>query len=324
VLDAIERARTNRVPVTVERGAGECRIGVNRRPPGRPGMPMGADPSGPVDPELTVVRFRDRADQTRAILLHYACHPTITMDRLVSSEFPGVATGEIARTLGGPVPVAYLQGCCGDINPRMVRDGTFWFGGDEEVEWFGKQVAAAALAVLARPLPPLAPTTLAGRRVTVDLPFQRVPTVAELEARRREPGVTGEWCELLLRRPDLLRPAIPLELTRLDLADGLALLAMNAEVTVPYGRFVKELAGGTVLPLAYSDGMVGYVVTAEQVAEGGYEALSSTPYFGMPAPFAPAIEERVKGAIRDLIAPDGARPGPGSTGGAVGREGERA
>jgi hypothetical protein len=48
--------------------------------------------------------------------------------------------------------------------------------------------------------------------------------------------------------------------------------------------YIKQLSQGGTLPLGYSNGMVGYVPTAAQIAEGGYEGDSSSVSFGLPAP----------------------------------------
>jgi hypothetical protein len=72
---------------------------------------------------------------------------------------------------------------------------------------------------------------------------------------------------------------------------------MAAEVTTPYGLAIKARTGGATLPLPYSNGMVGYVITDDQLAHGGYEAVESALYFGLPSPFAPGIEETFAGAI---------------------------
>jgi hypothetical protein len=92
-----------------------------------------------------------------------------------------------------------------------------------------------------------------------------------------------------------------MECTHLRLGNDLAFLAMDAEVTTPYGLAIKQRSDGRTLPLPYSNGMIAYVVTDQQLAEGGYEADDSTPWFALPSPFAPGIEARVTGAIAKAL-----------------------
>lgn len=110
----------------------------------------------------------------------------------------------------------------------------------------------------------------------------------------------GEWARALLAEPDRLRPFAELELQRLDLARGLSLLAANAEPVVEYGLYTRQISGGSVLPAGYSNGMLGYVPTARQIAEGGYESDESGLYLLLPSRFSPEIEGRVRQAIHSL------------------------
>jgi glucosamine-6-phosphate deaminase len=93
-------------------------------------------------------------------------------------------------------------------------------------------------------------------------------------------------------------------MTLLNLAGDLSFLAMNGEAVVEYGLFVKRRFAGKVLPLPYSNGMIGYVPTARQIGEGGYEARESIFYFGLPAPFASSLEHKIHNRLTELVEED--------------------
>jgi hypothetical protein len=236
-------------PVVVEQGRGLSRIGIHRRTLVDGQVQHVPNPNGPVDPEVTVIRFRALNGRARAVLVHYTCHPVITDGMLVSSEFPGVAMEQVEQEVGEGVVAAYLQGCCGDVKPRVIHDGQFARGDVSVVHQVGESLAQEVLRVLRQPLQPKAPVPLAARTAQVALAFQRLPTIPELEAQRDQAGVVGEWSRLLLANPERLQRSIPLTLVALDLAAGLTVLAMNAEPAVAYGLFAKEHSGGRVLPL---------------------------------------------------------------------------
>lgn len=297
VLQAVGEAAERIEPVSVERGLGDCRIGINRRKIVDGLIAFMPNPDGLIDPDVTVFRFRAEDGSTRALLVHYTCHPTTTDDLRVSAEYPGVAMRLIEQELGPGTVAAFLQGCCGDIRPALVREDAFYRGTDDDVRVLGARLAAEVSAVLRRPMEQLQPCRIQAERSTVDLPFQRVPSLAELEARQDEPDISGAWSRMLLAQPERLKPTIPFHIQGLTLADGLALLAMDGEVVVEYGLWIKQRFDGKLMPLPYSNGMVGYVPVAHQVAEGGYEARDSCPYFGLPAPFAPSLEELIKASI---------------------------
>lgn len=191
------------------------------------------------------------------------------------------------KQLGDGTLGVFLQGCCGDVRPALIRDQQFYRGTDKEVCELGEKLADAVFAALNRPMQPLLPVPIRSETVRVDLPFRELPTLAEIRKKQRCSGVVGEWSRLLLDEPERLCPHIPLELTRLELADRLVFLAMNGEVVVEYGLLLKKHFHGRVLPLPYSNGMIGYVPTERQTEEGGYEAVESAFYFGLPAPFSP-------------------------------------
>ena len=301
VLAAVEEASGCLETVTVERGRGECRIGINRRRRVDGRIEMAPNEAGPTDPEVTVIRFKTPSGATKGVLVHHACHPTTTDDALISSEFPGVAMELVEGEQGGGVVAAYLQGCCGDVRPTLVRDGRFYRGGDAEVRTLGERLGAEALSVMERPMRRLFPSLLSGRQTTIPLPLQSLPGKAELEASSRRSGVVGEWSALLRRETWRLRPWVPLDLTLLNLAGDLSILAMNGEAVVEYGLFVKRRFAGRVLPLPYSNGMIGYVPTARQVGEGGYEARESIFYFGLPAPLDSSLEHKIHDALTELV-----------------------
>ncbi|MFC3798625.1 hypothetical protein [Cohnella sp. GCM10012308] len=132
-------------------------------------------------------------------------------------------------------------------------------------------------AILAGQLERLEPAALAGRRSVTGLPF------AEISTPPRKPSEQALF-----------------EITKLKIADGLTFIAMNGEMVADYGLFVKSRSPDLV-PLAYSNGMIGYVTTAEQLLEGGYEPIESVPYFGLPGPFDQTVEATVKKQLKAII-----------------------
>ena len=117
--------------------------------------------------------------------------------------------------------------------------------------------------------------------------------------------VLKTWARFLLSDPDRLKQnTAELDLTYLELADGCSILAVNGEMVHAYGEFVKTRFDKTVLPVGYSNGMIGYVPTAEQLAEGGYEAVDFIYYFGLPAPFSPEAEQLIRDGIVRLVGRD--------------------
>jgi len=270
LLEGVAEAFSRMEPVKLERGRGSCDIGINRRKLEHGQAVMAPNPDGPNDAEVTVILLRRSSGDPLGVWFHYTCHPTTTSDSAVTPDFPGAAMERVEEWLGGAAAVSFLQGCCGDIRPAVIRDGQFAKGTLDDVRELGERLAQSVIRVLQGPLEALPTAELAWRQEQVQLPLE-------------------------------LGSSIPLELTCLRLAKGASLLAMDGEIVVEYGLFVKGLSHGSVLPLPYSNGMIGYVPTAKQLAEGGYEAKDSTYYFRLPSPFGASAEERLRAAIERIL-----------------------
>ncbi|NEE04335.1 neutral/alkaline non-lysosomal ceramidase N-terminal domain-containing protein [Phytoactinopolyspora halotolerans] len=291
-VDSVGRALAASTAVTVERASAPAGLGVDRRW----ARTRGEVPRVAVDDDATVVRFR-RGKETVALLVHYACHPVVHHANAVSSDFCGAAMDELERRHAGAVAL-YAQGCCGDVNPDAYDDeGRFRDGDQAAVRSLGERLADRVDAALAGECVALDAVSVAGGSWTVELPVDGPPSPIQLRERADEPGLLGQWARLLLADPDRLTSTVPVVFSRLRIASGLTLLGMSAEPVSAYGLQVKADSGGAVLPLGYTNGMTGYLVTAQQLAEGGYEPAEAPYYFGMPGPLAPKAEQLLRDAL---------------------------
>jgi hypothetical protein len=59
---------------------------------------------------------------------------------------------------------------------------------------------------------------------------------------------------------------------------------VNAEVFSRFTELVNAAAGGRVYTLSCTNGMIGYVPSAEAYDEGGYEVSWSMLFYNMPRP----------------------------------------
>ncbi|HWM34822.1 MAG TPA: hypothetical protein VNR36_11345 [Pseudolysinimonas sp.] len=278
-------AAGSRREVTVARVAARHELAWQRR------QDLDADPR--IDDTLTVVRF-DAGDELVACFVHYACHPVVSADNVVSGDFFGAAMAGLERATGA---VAFpLQGCAGDVDP-----GGAVMAGIERAAQVGRDFADAVAGLLAEPSAPVATGPISAAWRTAQLPVSRVPTPSELGAVGADDPLEAQWAAGLLAHPDLLRPELPCRLQLWSLGPGLQLLAMSGEVTSPYGLRIRERSGGRALPVAYSNGMVGYIPTAAQIAAGGYEVHESARCYLIPGTFDPVIEVRMNESVDALL-----------------------
>ena len=111
--EAVRRAREGAFPGRIEVRAGASDLGTNRRGTGKP-----------IDPRVVVLSLVDGGGALRGLLFHYSCHLTVLgVDNYqVSADWLAPARAALESGLG--VPVAFLQGAEGNVDPvcRGVLD----------------------------------------------------------------------------------------------------------------------------------------------------------------------------------------------------------
>lgn len=177
VVKAVKDAAKNLVPVTAAAGVGsETRISENRRMFLKDGtqidmrraysMPPDEEvvSTGPIDPQIGLLRL-DRADGTPlAVVYHFACHPIMNPPGKGSSaDYPGFASKVIEEATGAMA--FFVQGCGGDINPVHYKE----VSRPADAEPLGTMLGASVLAALRR-IEPQADAALKISREVIALP----------------------------------------------------------------------------------------------------------------------------------------------------------
>jgi hypothetical protein len=298
-VQAIEQAKERAEPVELLFGQMETEgLAANRN---------GLD--GPFDPCVSVLAARDATGQLTAMLVHFACHPTIlsAANRLVSAEFPGALRRSLEGALSAqelPV-VLFANGAAGDVSTRYTRATQ----NETEVERVGQGLAAAAIEALAIAQPVGAGIGFASETVTLtprsldDLPHSLEQGAdGDSVAERRKAETRAQGAILLDRLaksgPDVIQHTFELPAWRLG---ELGLVAVPGELFASLGRQIVDSGTGPALVLGYANGYVGYLVDDTAHETGTYEALAS--------PFARGAGETVVTAatsalIRATAVPD--------------------
>ncbi len=305
VETAIEEAHSDLRTITMHAGKGLCEgFAINRRRKLNGKIEgMAPDPEGVRDDQVTVITCRSAEDDSIvAALFHFTCHASTMGDYNVTADYPGVARRQVEKLLGNGATAAVLPGCFGDVRSNCVLIGGRYFrsGVPMDITLFGEALGNEVVRVINEDSKPIVPQ-LSANLVTVDLPISKHPTREELETLVNT-GTTFEkaWAEGILSEPFSLTRAFDIQ--RIDLAKEAILVALSGEVCVEYGHFIKSLRPDAyMLPLGYSNSLAGYIPTAAMYAEGGYEPEESCPYFNLPAPFAPELEQVIRTGILQVM-----------------------
>jgi hypothetical protein len=194
VVRAVKDATGQLVPVRVRAGNGsESRVSENRRMLLKDGtqadmrraysMPRDEDvvSTGPIDPQIGLLRL-DRADgKPLAVVYHFACHPIMNPPGKGSSaDYPGFASKVIEEATGAMA--FFVQGCGGDINPVHYKE----VSRPADAEPLGTMLGASVLAALRR-IEPQDDITLRASREVIALPratdFEK--RIANIEAEQK-------------------------------------------------------------------------------------------------------------------------------------------
>jgi len=291
---AILVAHDRLAPARFGFGRGEARIGVNRRLTRPDGVTViAANPAGPLDPEVGVLRVDAADGRPLAVVVNHACHPVVLGEssNVISADWPGAMRRVVERATGARC--LFLQGACADVNP-LPGEPT-----DQEdvLERLGIEVGGQVIATWARVEPqPAEGVRTCSERLLVPLWRAGVPAppvyggAATRDALRARLDASTPWTPEVVgvrgaRQGDEQRLAVELQALRVG---EMAVAAAAGEIFVETGLAVKRRSPlANTMFAAYANGLAGYFPLPEDYPRGGYEVDESYLFYRLPAPVAP-------------------------------------
>ncbi|HZT82842.1 MAG TPA: neutral/alkaline non-lysosomal ceramidase N-terminal domain-containing protein [Gemmataceae bacterium] len=298
MVETIVAALDDLKPARLSAATGKAAFAVNRRQPTEKGVINGYNPNGPVDHDVPVLKVESADGKLRAVVFGYACHNTTMQFYKWCGDYAGYAQADLEEKHPGAVALFWI-GCGADANP-LPRSKL------ELCQKYGRQLADAVEEVLKGRLTPVK-GEWSGRYAEVAIPFDTLPgkekLAADLLSKQHAVRKRAERLMKTLESGGKLDDHYrhyPVQVWRLG--DEVLWIALGGEVVVDYAhRLKKELKGKrAVWVTGYANDVMAYIPSARVLKEGGYEADSSQIYYGMPAKWAPAIEEKIIGKAREL------------------------
>jgi hypothetical protein len=334
-------------PVSIEWGvAEENRIVYNRRGRRLNGKTYfmreedrlieGEGYRGLIDPEAMVVILRGKTEKPVGAFTFYTGHPVAAYnpEKMMSyGQFPQLASEKLSKHLGG-VPVAFVQGCAGDINAKHMLTGTI-----EQSRLLGEQLGDTFI-IASKSLRKSKRTGLEWSRERVNVPLAPLPDQSVLQkdldsidefVKRGNAGDEDTYECVGMNFPKALTPPYRANLvqavrpwyvwaldqhktnnlrnvpTELPISIVVVRLGDVGMVGLPYEPFVKtglkikrEADLPCVITGGYTDGSYGYIPDASACDDREYQA-GYFRYRGNVPPYkAPGGDECATVAINKL------------------------
>lgn len=255
MVAAIGEAKKALFNATLSASSGRIYLGFNRRKVenGRASMWWrNAEqlPSHPMDPTVNVLQVKDEQGKTRAVLVNYACHPSVLgPDNYdYSADYPGAMKQYIESQMPGATAL-FIQGGAGDINP---------YNDKEPVAGKGFQVMKEMGEALGKYV-----VSISGKSKPVTGPLRIVSEVLEVKDR---------W------KPN---ETVPIGWTAGAFGNSLCFAALPGEPFVEHQLVFRERSecdSAMLFGYSYSVGGVwaGYMPTILAAVQGGYGADYNT------------------------------------------------
>jgi putative membrane-bound dehydrogenase-like protein len=294
LTDALEtvvlEAVADRKPSHLSWSIGTVDFAKNRRTPG-----------GPVDHDLPVLLVKGLEDEIRAVYVSYACHCVTLSHNMISGDWAGYAQEMIERQFPGSLALVAI-GAGSDSNPDSGVTG-------DKVDVAaaqGARIADEVVRCVAEGMRPIRGDVSYQLR-HVQLPLQELPAKEVWEERAREEtpaGYNAQTQLARLQRGEMLQEEIEYPIQTITFGDDLHMIFLAGEVCVDYSlRLKKELDRDRIWVHGYSNDFCAYIPSERLLREGGYGGGAEIPYFALPAPFRPGLEEKIIQSVRQLTPP---------------------
>ena len=283
-------------------------LGMNRRKQVDGKIINAPERNGIYDPELPVIVLKNASDNLKCLLFSYACHPVTlgSSNYKLSCDYPGYISNFVSKKMGN-CPVLFLQGCGGNIRPRILDNGDFWRQGTlEDLHRIGECAGQAILEAISGNMEQLNPC-LASQLSAIPLHFDKELSRTDYEQVSSDPQsnpIKRNWADKMKRQLDLQKyfSSIPqFIIQKLQLAENTHILALSGEVVAEIGLKIKAMKPNMhIITLGYSNSSCCYIPTKEMFSEGGYE-VESYYHFSLPGKLSPSMEEIIICACEKLL-----------------------
>jgi len=215
---------------------------------------LGANPEGPIDDEVGILRIDDMSGRPKAVFVNYACHGTSLGGRnnTISPEWNGHMLEYVEKNIPGVTGI-FAQGAAGDINPRFVGGLDGYKGNLEKTAELGYEIGKEVINVF--------------NSITTTEPIN-----SQIRLVHKDILCPRNYRDL---RNDFKNTTVTVPVTALRI-DDFTWVTFPGELFHEIGKRIKSSTHTKYhFIVGYCNGSVGYLPTQKAFSEGGYEPAGS-------------------------------------------------
>ena len=274
-IAAGRNAMNTRQPVKMGIGTTESLVGVNRRQMLRDGsIILGQNPWGIYDPIMTVITFAGKDDKPLANLVHIGAHSTAAgISHEITRDWPGIMIDRLDEESGAIT--LFFNGTAGDVAPRIANGGST--GNMRYSMEIGSLAGIDAVRAF-KSIRTYRDEPLAFTLGDIKLPFKAPYPVEKIPERLKVIG--NKWCwerfsleqlAALYETGEMGPEALHYRQTIIRIGP-VALVPFPFEICSEIGLRLRDYSPfAHTLLLSCTNGSNSYLVTQNQICQGGYE-----------------------------------------------------
>ncbi len=263
LIQGIIEAKSKLAPARLGAGWGFSMANINRRARDVEGETfLGLNPDGPADRRIALLRLDKQDGSPLALIANYAMHGTVLgqPNTLISGDAQGIVSEYVEQKIGAPM--LYINGAAGNLAPLYT---TYPDPRSGRLKQFRALLGDRILAANREIVSTTGDVTLTAAVAIVETPL------------KQGLNIPAELKDYLVGQPgggSIVR--LPVRFLRIN--DDVAIWAAPLELFCEIAIEIREKSPfRNTIYFGYTNGWLGYLLTAAEIPLGGYEPRVS-PY----------------------------------------------
>lgn len=232
-------------------------------------------PTGPIDPDVMVIRIDDSAGKPIGVVTNYACHTDTVGGTEYSGDYPAELSRVLKQLLGEDIVSLFMQGASGNINHIDVSGKLKTRAPDHYLK-MGRILAGEVLKVREK-IETSEQMTVGVNNTTFSVGLrqpseQEIKWAKEVIASKVDNVVDQSFANGIMKILEDDQTSAEVEIQTAKVGT-LAIVGLPAENFVEFGLAIKEQSPFeyTIINELCNGSVYGYICTQEAYGQGGYE-----------------------------------------------------